>query len=89
MNSSSLTRLAAGVLVTGVAGVAFAAPAGAVNAINPDTGNAVQEQAPVADSGDDGNWAEIGLGALGGLVLAGAGVAAATGVRRRSAVPTT
>jgi hypothetical protein len=88
MNSSSLTRLAASVLVTGVAGVAFAAPASAVEAINPDTGNAVHEPAPAVDSGGDSNWTEIGLGALGGLVLAGAGVAAAAGVRRRSVVPT-
>lgn len=89
MNRSTLTRLATSALVTGFASLALAGPASAVEAPDPEVGGLVNPTpgTPAADS--DGNWMEIGVGALAGLALAGAGVAAAAGVRHRHAVPTT
>jgi hypothetical protein len=87
MTRSTLTRLSTTALVTGFASLAFAAPAGALEAPDPEAGNIVSP-APSSTSTDDGNWMEISLGALGGLVIAGAGIAAVAGVRHRNAVPT-
>jgi hypothetical protein len=42
--------------------------------------------APATD--EDTPWIELGIGALGGLALAGAGTAAAMSVRRRQSVTT-
>jgi hypothetical protein len=87
MKHSSLTRLATTAIATGFAGLAFAAPASAFEAPDPELGNIVSP-GPSTTSSEDSNWLEIGLGAAGGLVLAGAGIAAVAGVRHRSAVPT-
>ena len=86
MTRSSITRLATTAVVTGFASLALAAPAGALEAPDPEAGNAVAP-APSTTSTDDGNWMEISLGALGGLGIAGAGIAAVAGVRHRNAVP--
>ena len=77
-------------IATGVAAIAFAAPAGALEAPDPGNGDLVFDQGTPAatTSSDDTPWLEIGLGALGGLAIAGAGVAAATSLRHRSTVPT-
>jgi hypothetical protein len=89
MIRNKLITLAGSAVVTGVAGIALAAPAGALEAPDPGTGNTVVDQrAPAAASTDDSQWLEIGLGALGGLAIAGAGVVAANGLRHRSTVPT-
>jgi hypothetical protein len=87
MTRSTLTRLTTTALVTGVAGLALAAPAGAMEAPEPGGGGTVAPAAPTATSTDDSNWLEISLGALGGLAIAGAGIAAVAGVRHRNAVP--
>lgn len=87
MNRSSLHRLATTVLVTGFASLALAAPASALEAPDPEIGNAVSGNSTATTSSEDGNWMEISLGALGGLAIAGAGIAAVAGVRHRNAVP--
>jgi hypothetical protein len=88
MIRNKLIALAGSAIVTGVAGVALAAPAGALEAPEPGNGNVVVDRTPVTTSStDDNQWLEIGLGALGGLAIAGAGVAAANGLKHRSAVP--
>jgi hypothetical protein len=86
MTRSTLTRLTTTALVTGVAGLALVAPAGAMEAPEPG-GGTVAPAAPTTTSTDDSNWLEISLGALGGLAIAGAGIAAVAGVRHRNAVP--
>lgn len=87
MNRSSLRRLATTTLVTGIAGLALAAPASALEAPDPEVGNAVSGGSTATTTSEDGNWMEISLGALGGLAIAGAGIAAVAGVRHRNAVP--
>jgi hypothetical protein len=87
MTRSTLTRLSTTALVTGFASLAFAAPASALEAPDPELGNVVTPTSSTTST-DDGNWMEISLGALGGLVIAGAGIAAVAGVRHRNAVPT-
>ncbi len=88
MTRKSITRIASVGLATGFAGLALAVPAQAQEI--PDGGGAVSPTAVPTDSvSDETPWAEIALGALGGLALAGAGVAAAQAVRHRQAVPTT
>jgi hypothetical protein len=59
-----------------------AAPAGAMEVPEPGAKPAADTAASTTSS-DDTPWMEYGLGALGGLVLAGAGVAAASTVRHR------
>jgi hypothetical protein len=88
MKHSSIKRLATTALVTGFASLALAAPASALEAPDPEIGNIVSPSSSSTTSTDDGNWMEISLGALGGLVIAGAGIAAVVGVRHRNAVPT-
>jgi hypothetical protein len=90
MIRNKLLALAGSAVVTGVATVALAAPASALEAPDPGNGDLVfdQNQPATTTSTDDSQWLEIGLGALGGLAIAGAGVAAATGLKRRSTVPT-
>jgi hypothetical protein len=80
MAKTSITRLASAAVVTGITTLAFATPASAMQPPEPvgsaDTGPVVTE-----DNGID--WAPLGAGALGGIALAGAGVAAAAGLRHR------
>ena len=88
MTRNTITRITSVGLVTGFAGLALAMPAQAREI--PDGGGAVsptvtERQTPITEGTP---WTEIGLGALGGLALAGAGVAAAQSVRNRRAVPT-
>ena len=87
MNRSPLHRLATTALVTGFASLALAAPASALEAPDPEIGNAVSGTSTATTTSEDGNWMEISLGALGGLAIAGAGIAAVAGVRHRNAVP--
>jgi len=81
-----VTRITGTGLVTALAGLALAVPAEARDIPDgggPSTGLVSD---PAAEEGTP--WTEIGLGALGGLALAGAGVAAAQSVRRRETAPT-
>lgn len=88
MTRKTITRIASAGLVTGFASLALAVPAEAQEI--PDGGGAVSPTAVPTDTVDEGTpWAEIAIGALGGLALAGAGVAAVQSVRHRQAVPTT
>ena len=84
MTRTRITRLAAATVATGVASLAFAAPAVAMESNNPGNTGTPGETAP--SPSDETPWMEITIGALGGLALAGAGVAAAQSVRRRQAV---
>jgi hypothetical protein len=79
MNVSTLSRLASAGVVTGVATIAFAAPA---SAMQPDPPNYGYNQ-DVGQTVDDGtNWALIGGEAAVGVAVLGAGAAAAIGLRR-------
>ena len=84
MARRSITRLAAGAVVTGIATLAIAAPASAVFPKDPFHG--VQELTPGTSDPNPNGWAwyEVTGGALGGIALAGGGVAAAAGLRRRN-----
>jgi hypothetical protein len=85
MTRSAFTRMAGTTIALGIAALAFAVPASARTAPDPDTGGLVIP-APTSqgvDSSSDGNWRELGLGAVGGLAIAGAGIAAASGLRHR------
>jgi len=87
MTRNTITRITTVGLVTGFASLALAVPAQAQDI--PDGGGAVSPTAVPSDPVSEGTpWMEIGIGALGGLALAGAGVAAAQTVRNRQAVPT-
>jgi len=79
----SLTRAAAGTFVAAVATLGVVAPAHAQQPSNPDgPGSFVTV---TSDSGNGWELAQLATGALGGIVIAGAGVAAAAGLRHRSA----
>ena len=82
MARRSITRLAAGAVVTGIATLAIAAPASAVSPKDPVGGTVFNVPATPTDPG--WAWYEIAGGAMGGIALAGAGVAAAAGLRRHS-----
>lgn len=87
MTRKTITRITSVGLVTGFASLAFAMPAEA--RVIPDGGGPVHPTAVPTSTVDEGTpWMEIGIGALGGLALAGAGVAAAQSVRHREAAPT-
>lgn len=85
MTRNTITRFATTAVVTGFASLALAGPAAAVEAPNPE-GDVVSWPEPAAGPTTDDPWFEIAVGALGGLALAGAGMAAAAGVRHRQAV---
>jgi hypothetical protein len=94
---------AAAAVVTGVAGLALATPAAAMVDPAPppaaeDTlrhtqhgGSGGLTQTPTVPTSvteEDSPWAEIGVAALGGVALAGVGIAASVAVRRRSVAHT-
>lgn len=85
MNPRSLYRLAGAAVVTTVAGIALATPAAAmVDPAPPPNPDGVGLSGGGGTSSDDGPWLEIGIAAVGGLALAGAGIAASSAARRRS-----
>jgi hypothetical protein len=88
MNRNTITRLAGAALVTGISTLALAGPASALEAPDPEIGGLVDTGGSTATTTDDSNWMEISIGAVAGLALAGAGVAAATQVRHRHAATT-
>lgn len=81
MNIATVRKLATATVVTGVATVALAAPASAARVAphgDTDPGGGVQ-----STSTDQGwEFAQVATGAVGGVVLVGAGAAAVGGVRR-------
>lgn len=86
----TITRLASAAVVTGIATLAFATPANAINPHQPDpnsrgstAGSWNYPPAPTsADESSTWDLLPIATGALGGIALAGATVAAAVGLRR-------
>lgn len=96
--SRRLTRVASTALVTGLASLVLAGPADALLAHDPDAGSQLRadnntglstpSKLPAPATDEDTPWMELGIGALGGLALAGAGTAAAMSVRRRQSVTT-
>ena len=94
--SRHLTRVASTALVTGLASLVLAGPADALLAHDPDVGSTLHADdntglstpsrlpASTTDNGDP--WMELGIGALGGLALAGAGIATASRLRHRQSV---
>jgi hypothetical protein len=83
MATRPIIRLASAAVVTGIATLAFAGPADAVFPKEPETGSRIEPVGPATPTVDDG-WelSQIASGALGGIALAGVGVAAAAGLRR-------
>lgn len=82
-----LTRVATTALLSGLASLVLAGPADALLVHDPGLTTSTRTPAPVADDGGT-PWLELGIGALGGLALAGAGTAATGRVRHRRSVPT-
>ena len=83
MAKHTLTRLASGAAVTAVASLALAAPASAMLPKDP-TVDATLFNPSTAHSGTSWELAQIATGALGGVALAGAGIATATGLRQHN-----
>lgn len=101
MSPRTLPTFAAAALVSGVAGIALATPAVAMVDPAPPPASEVafrhtqhggsQTQTPtvpVTTTEEDGQWAEIGVAALGGLAIAGVAIGASVVVRRRSVADT-
>lgn len=101
MTTRTASRLAAAAVVSGVAGLALATPAAAmVDPAPPPVSEAGYQhtqhggtvpQTPIGSTtvtDDDSPWAEIAVAALGGVALAGVGIAASVAVRRRSVTHT-
>lgn len=86
MARSTITRIASAGVITGITALALAAPASAVNDSGyggGSSGSGTTNVLPGAPA-DSSAWdlAPIATGALGGLVLAGAGFAAVATARR-------
>jgi hypothetical protein len=89
MTPRTLHRFATTAVVTGVAGLALAAPASAM--VDPAPAPNADGTSLPASGGtatDDSPWAEISVAVLGGLALAGVGIAGTAAVRRRSVAHT-
>lgn len=85
MAIKSITRLAAAAVVTGIATLALSGPASAAFPKAPDVGARVEPTStPTTTTDDSFDYTALAEGALGGIVLAGAGVAAAAGLRRHN-----
>ena len=89
MSTSSLRRIASAAVVTSAATLTFAAPASALVQAKPDPGpggprtqSVMGDPAPTS-TGSSWDFLPVASGALGGVVVAGLGAAAAAGVRRR------
>jgi hypothetical protein len=85
MTGPSISRLVSAALVGGVASVALATPAAAMVDPAPPPNPGGQVLSEVGGAVDETAWLELGLGVLGGLALAGAGVAASASLRHRMA----
>jgi hypothetical protein len=89
MTARSLYRLTTTAVVTGVAGLALATPAAAmVDPAPPPNPNGTSVSGDSGTATDDTPWLEISAAVLGGLAIAGVGIAASAAVRRRSVAPT-
>jgi hypothetical protein len=87
MNIATLARLSSAAVVTGIATIAFASPAGAEVADPPGYGSDGSGSTGSATPSGGVNWIEITEGTAGGLVVVGAGVATVLTVRRHRAQP--
>ena len=96
MNRSTIIRLGTTTLVSGLAGVALAVPAAAVEAPDPAGGLAPAPSVPGAGAPGAGApapdvgipWTELGLGALGWLALVGVGLAGSRRQEHQEVSPT-
>jgi hypothetical protein len=81
---TKITKLASAALVTGAASVALASPAAAEHPSDPFGGGSGTSSGSGTTISADPGWevSQVAAGALGGLVLAGAGVATVAGLRR-------
>lgn len=88
-HTSTLRRLGASALLGTAATVALAAPSQAMFVHDPVTDGSpgATSTTTTANQADDGGWQllQVGVGAAGGVVLAGAAVGAAAGLHRRRA----
>lgn len=85
MNTRTLTSLASAALVTGVTTLALAAPASAMRVNDPYPGGGDSSTVSPGQPEDDGwQFSQVATGAAGGLAVAGAGAAAAVGLRRHT-----
>jgi hypothetical protein len=84
MKKSPFTRIAMATVATGFATIAFAAPANANMALDPEVGNVVQVETTPGTPAEPGtDWGQLAVAAAAGVALAGAGAAAVAGTRRR------
>jgi hypothetical protein len=81
MIANRIAKAACGALVTGIATLALAAPASAVHTVEPEGGTPDTGTTSVSTGS---GLAQVATGALGGIALAGAGIAVVTGVRRHN-----
>jgi hypothetical protein len=81
MTANRIAKAASGALVTGIAALALAGPASAAQPVEPEGGT--PDTGTVSVSTGSG-LAQVATGALGGIALAGAGIAVVTGVRRHN-----
>lgn len=85
MAARSFTTLGSAAVITGIATLAFAAPASAQYPKDPDGARIeVTTQNPPPTIDDGWQFGQVASGALGGIVLAGVGVGAAAGLRRHN-----
>ena len=84
---TSLLRITTATVVTGIATLAFSAPANARLLPDPPAigHQTTSTGSPPAPGSTGAVWGQIALGAGAGVVLSGAGAAALAGKRRRSA----
>lgn len=84
-HTPTLRRLAASAVVGTAATVALAAPAQAMFVHDPVTGSAGGSAPTSTTQTSDNGWQllQVGVGAAGGIVVAGAAAGAAAGLHRR------
>lgn len=87
MHIATLARLSSAAVVTGIATLAFASPAGAQVADPPGYGSDGSSSNSSTTSDNGVNWTELTAGGAGGLVVVGAGVATVLTMRRHRMQP--
>lgn len=82
MNTATLGRLASAATISGIAVLAFAAPASAMVADPPGAGEDGSSSTTSVTLDGGTNWTGIAIGGVGGIALFGAGAATAGALRR-------
>jgi hypothetical protein len=86
MNISTVTHLGSAAVVTGIATLAFASPAGAMQNPGPEDRGSSPSTTSVTVK-DDTNWTGMAAGTAGGVAVLGAGIATAITLRRHHVHP--